>query len=179
MRPVSHFPRVSCCTDSGKPPETRTKPALVSSLSRLAGLLGGGRRPERTGLVPSMGLVPLVGRGASRRESVEEREARQPGVLARIRGLTQLPALGGNTLIMDRPNVAAPVERASPGTSFTVRAAGTAGVAQGTLVGGREVVAVAAEVVEVAEGIDEFATAQSRSIGCRLCCLESAARPTR
>ena len=29
------------------------------------------------------------------------------------------------------------------------------------------------------KGVDEFATAQSRSIGCRLCCLESAARPTR
>ena len=29
------------------------------------------------------------------------------------------------------------------------------------------------------KGVDKFATAQSRSIGCRLCCLESAARPTR
>ena len=41
------------------------KPALVSSLSRLARLLGGGRRPERTGLVPSMRLLPLVGRSGA------------------------------------------------------------------------------------------------------------------
>ena len=36
--------------DSGKPRKLQGTPALVSSLSRLAGLLGGGRRPERTGL---------------------------------------------------------------------------------------------------------------------------------
>ena len=46
------------------------KPALVSSLSRLAGLLGGGGSPERTGLVPSMRLLPLVGRPENSREFV-------------------------------------------------------------------------------------------------------------
>ena len=45
-----------------KPRKLYGKPVLVSSLSRLAGLLGGGGSPERTGLGPSMGLVPLVGR---------------------------------------------------------------------------------------------------------------------
>ena len=42
------------------------KPALVSSLSRLGSLLGGGGSPERTGLVPSMRLLPLVGRPETR-----------------------------------------------------------------------------------------------------------------
>ena len=60
MRRDAHVPRVSRCAYSGKPPETRGKPALVSSLSRLARLLGGGGSPERTGLVPSMRLLPLV-----------------------------------------------------------------------------------------------------------------------
>ena len=66
----AHVPRVSRCAYSGKPPETRGKPALVSSLSRLGSLLGGGRRPERTGLVPSMRLLPLVGRPENSREFV-------------------------------------------------------------------------------------------------------------
>ena len=55
-------PRVSRCAYSGKNPGNCTeKPALVSSLSRLGSLLGGGGSPERTGLVPSMRLLPLVG----------------------------------------------------------------------------------------------------------------------
>ena len=69
MRRVPHFPRVSGCTllrqNSRK---LYGKPALVSSLSRLAGLLGGGGSPERTGLVPSMRLLPLVGRPENSRE---------------------------------------------------------------------------------------------------------------
>ena len=53
-----------------KPPETVRIPALVSSLSRLGSLLGGGRRRERTGLVPSMRLLPLVGRSENSRDFV-------------------------------------------------------------------------------------------------------------
>ena len=63
---------------SAKPRKLYGKPALVSSLSRLAGLLGGGGSPERTGLVPSMGLVPSHRPHASRRKSPEEWAARQP-----------------------------------------------------------------------------------------------------
>ena len=48
-----------------KPRKLGRKPALVSSLSRLARLLGGGGSPERTGLVPSMRLLPLIGRNRS------------------------------------------------------------------------------------------------------------------
>ena len=48
----AHVPGVSRCAYSGKAPEIRGKPALVSSLSRLASLLGGGGSPERTGLYP-------------------------------------------------------------------------------------------------------------------------------
>ena len=53
-----------------KPRKLRRKPALVSSLARLAGLLGGGGSPERTGLVPSMRLLPLVGSPENSREFV-------------------------------------------------------------------------------------------------------------
>ena len=53
-----------------KPRKLGRKPALVSSLSRLAGLLGGGGSPERTGLVPSMRLLPLVGCPENSREFV-------------------------------------------------------------------------------------------------------------
>ena len=66
----AHVPRVSRCAYSGKPPETRGKPALVSSLSRLARLLGGGGVRSETGLVPSMQLLPLVGRPENSREFV-------------------------------------------------------------------------------------------------------------
>ena len=53
-----------------KPRKLGRKPALVSSLSRLARLLGGGGSPERTGLVPSMRLLPLVGRPENSRDFV-------------------------------------------------------------------------------------------------------------
>ncbi len=53
-----------------KPRKLGRKPGLVSSLSRLGSLLGGGRRPEQTGLVPSMRLLPLVGRPENSREFV-------------------------------------------------------------------------------------------------------------
>ena len=53
-----------------KPRKLYGKPALVSSLLRLAGLLGGGGSPERTGLVPSMRLLPLVGRPENSRDFV-------------------------------------------------------------------------------------------------------------
>ena len=66
----AHVPRVSRCAYSGKPPETRGKPALVSSLSRLGSLLGGGGSLERTGLVPSMRLLLLVGRPEISRDFV-------------------------------------------------------------------------------------------------------------
>ena len=70
MRRDAHVPRVSRCAYPGKTPEIVQKSALVSSLSRLARLLGGGRRPERTGLVPSMRLLPLVGRPENSRDFV-------------------------------------------------------------------------------------------------------------
>ena len=44
-----------------------------AATGRLAGLLGGGGRPERTGLGPSMGLVSLIGRTLPQRKSLEER----------------------------------------------------------------------------------------------------------
>ena len=53
-----------------KPRKLGRKPAPVSSLSRLGSLLGGGGSPERTGLVPSMRLLPLVGRPENSREFV-------------------------------------------------------------------------------------------------------------
>ena len=53
-----------------KPRKLGRKPALVSSLSRLASLLGGGGSPERTGLVPSLRLLPLVGRPENSRDFV-------------------------------------------------------------------------------------------------------------
>ena len=53
--------RVSRCAYSGKPPGNYgANPPSFSSLSRLDGLLGGGRRPERTGLVPSMRLRTVL-----------------------------------------------------------------------------------------------------------------------
>ena len=53
MRRDAHVPRVSRCSVLRQNPrKLYGKPALVSSLSRLAGLLGGGGSPERTGLYP-------------------------------------------------------------------------------------------------------------------------------
>ena len=86
----AHVPRVSRCAYAGKPPETRGKLALVSSLSRLAGLLGGGGSPERTGLGPSMGLVPLVGR----RRFAERTRGGAGGPAARI---LSRPNVGGSS----------------------------------------------------------------------------------
>ena len=62
MRRDAHVPARLAVRLLRQNPEIVQKSALVSSLSRLARLLGGGRRPERTGLVPSMRLLPLVGR---------------------------------------------------------------------------------------------------------------------
>ena len=52
------------------PRELGVKPALVSSLSRFGSLLGGGGSPERTGLVPSMRLLSLIGRPGISRDFV-------------------------------------------------------------------------------------------------------------
>ena len=54
---------------SAKPRKLCGKPALVSSLSRLAGLLGGGGSPERTGLLARWGYCPSSVATALRRKS--------------------------------------------------------------------------------------------------------------
>ena len=67
-----------------KPRKLYGKPALVSSLLRLAGLLGGGGSPERTGLVPSLRLLPLVGRPESSREFVRQSDHRAEFAVKRM-----------------------------------------------------------------------------------------------
>ena len=57
----AHVSRVSRCAYSGKPPGNYgANPPSFSSLSRLARLLGGGGRPERTGLAACRHLFVAI-----------------------------------------------------------------------------------------------------------------------
>ena len=82
---------------SAKPRKLYGKPALVLALSRLAGLLGGGRRPERTGLAACRHLFIAItphsaALHASQGRSVDQAPPRSgpaPPTVPRARGVQQ------------------------------------------------------------------------------------------